>query len=232
VDEVAAALRLGGCFASGTPVRTPRGARRIEDLRVGDLVLSQPDSARDWPVEPKVIEKVYAREGRIFHLHVGGEVIRVTPEHPLYVLDKGWIPAGDLQPNAFVATLGGSTVRVEEIYDTGAVETVYNFTIADYHTYFIGEDEWGFAIWVHNANCTILRRTDGIFELIDTSNQRVLMHRPEQEVRDFASENGHRITGFAEGSGRVLPSGDGTVVRSRISESRRLEREAERATRS
>jgi len=37
---------------------------------------------------------VYAREGRIYHLHVGGEVIRVTPEHPFYVLDKGWIPGG------------------------------------------------------------------------------------------------------------------------------------------
>src|SRR5581483_3096131 len=29
-------------------------------------------------------------------------------------------------------------------------ETVYNLRVADYHTYFVGAPEWGFAVWAHN----------------------------------------------------------------------------------
>jgi hypothetical protein len=31
---------------------------------------------------------------------------------------------------------------------------VHNLRIADYHTYFVGNQEWGFSIWAHNTNCT------------------------------------------------------------------------------
>jgi hypothetical protein len=35
------------------------------------------------------------------------------------------------------------------------VETVYNVWVADYHTYFVGGDQWGFAVWTHNASCNL-----------------------------------------------------------------------------
>jgi hypothetical protein len=28
---------------------------------------------------------------------------------------------------------------------------VYNLRVADFHTYFVGCDEWGFSVWAHNA---------------------------------------------------------------------------------
>jgi hypothetical protein len=31
------------------------------------------------------------------------------------------------------------------------VETVYNLEVEGDHTYFVGSDEWGFAVWVHNG---------------------------------------------------------------------------------
>jgi hypothetical protein len=37
------------------------------------------------------------------------------------------------------------------VTQTGIVETVYNVRIAEWHTYFVGCDEWGFSIWAHNA---------------------------------------------------------------------------------
>jgi len=43
--------------------------------------------------------------------------------------------------------------EVEGLVDTGSWETVYNFRIAEFHTYFVGCDEWGFSVWAHNANC-------------------------------------------------------------------------------
>ncbi len=36
--------------------------------------------------------------GRVLHLHVGGEVIHTTEEHPFYVFRQGWTPAGALNP--------------------------------------------------------------------------------------------------------------------------------------
>ena len=45
----------------------------------------------------------------------------------------------------------GSWVSVEDLLDTGEWETLYNFHVADHHTYFIGVHEWGFSVWTHNA---------------------------------------------------------------------------------
>ncbi len=33
---------------------------------------------------------------RIFHLHLGGNIIRTTADHPLYVEGKGWLSAADM----------------------------------------------------------------------------------------------------------------------------------------
>jgi len=35
--------------------------------------------------------------------------------------------------------------------NTGSWETVCNFRIAEFHTYFVGCDEWGFSVWAHNV---------------------------------------------------------------------------------
>jgi hypothetical protein len=37
-------------------------------------------------------------------------------------------------------------VAVAEVYDTGQYETVYNCRVAEWHTYFVGGAEWGFAV--------------------------------------------------------------------------------------
>ena len=88
----------------------------------------------------------------VFHLHVGGQVIRTTPEHPYYVQDQGWTAAGELEIGDLIATqAAGGWVAVEDVLDTGQVETVYNFRVADYHTYFVGSTHWGFSVWVHNT---------------------------------------------------------------------------------
>lgn len=39
-----------------------------------------------------------------------------------------------------------------EVWDTGAWECVYNLRVAEWHTYFVGDDHWGWAAWAHNAN--------------------------------------------------------------------------------
>jgi Pretoxin HINT domain len=60
------------------------------------------------------------------------------------------VPAGHLQAGDLVTDMQGTTHAVEEIIFTNEHETVYNIRVADFHTYFIGSDDWGFNIWVHN----------------------------------------------------------------------------------
>jgi hypothetical protein len=41
-------------------------------------------------------------------------------------------------------------VAIQEIFDTGIYETVYNLRVSNEHTYFVGDDSWGWTAWAHN----------------------------------------------------------------------------------
>ena len=87
----------------------------------------------------------------MLHLHFpDGELIRTTPEHPFWVEHKGWTAAGALKEGDRIATLSGEWVAVAEVFDTQEWEPVYNIRVADFHTYFVGDDGWGLAAWAHN----------------------------------------------------------------------------------
>jgi hypothetical protein len=88
-------------------------------------------------------------------VHVGGQVIRSTAEHPFYVEGAGWVACQDLRIGDRLLGADGTTVTVEDLLDTGVYETVYNLRIQDYHTYFVGCDEWGFSVWAHNVDCRL-----------------------------------------------------------------------------
>ena len=59
------------CFAAGTPLLTPEGSKPIEDFRVGDLVLSAPEDDPTAPPEPRRVEELFQRVGRVIELRVG-----------------------------------------------------------------------------------------------------------------------------------------------------------------
>jgi len=78
-------------------------------------------------------------------------VIRTTAEHPFYAYDKGWKSAADLLAGDWILTAAGDWRQVEELFATGVMEVVYNLRVADWHTYFVGDEDWGWAVWAHNA---------------------------------------------------------------------------------
>jgi hypothetical protein len=47
---------------------------------------------------------------------------------------------------------------------------VYNVRVADFHTYFVGCDEWGFSVWAHNSCYVAEEVAPGVFKLkrVDT----------------------------------------------------------------
>jgi hypothetical protein len=146
-------LSSRSCFAAGTPLLTPTGAKRVEAFQPGDVILSRSEHDPEGPLEAKVVEAVYVGTAAVLELRVGGRVIRTTAEHPFYVRGQGWVPAGRLQEGDELASPDGRWTAVQEVSDICDVTTVYNLRVADYHTYFVGCEEWGFSVWAHNFNC-------------------------------------------------------------------------------
>ena len=140
------------CFAAGTPIRLETGFKPIESIRAGDRVLCRDEHDPEGAAVVREVEDAFERVSPILRLTIAGQEIRTTGEHPFYVPGRGWIMAGRLRAGDAVASLSGEPLIVDGVVDDGEVVTVYNFRVKEYHTYFVGRDDWGFAVWVHNTN--------------------------------------------------------------------------------
>jgi hypothetical protein len=78
-------------------------------------------------------------------------LIGTTAEHPFWVKNKGWTLAGEIAAGDVLVGHDGQETVVEEVFDTGVLEKVYNLRVSEEHTYFVGTGEWGWSAWAHNA---------------------------------------------------------------------------------
>jgi Holliday junction resolvase-like predicted endonuclease len=139
------------CFAAGTPLLTPNGSKLINEIQVGDVVLSRDEYNADGEVEGKVVEEVFVNYSKLIWLTVKGRRIGTTTQHPFYVVGRNeWVSAGELEIGDEFVGSNGEIVKVDG-KESGEWETVYNLRVADYHTYFVGGEEWGFSVWSHNS---------------------------------------------------------------------------------
>jgi hypothetical protein len=147
-----AAFYQKACFVAGTPLLTPTGEKAIELLQPGDLVLSRSEHDSEGSVEAKPVVNTFVRVAPVLELRIGGRSITTTAEHPFYVVGRGWVAAGHLSAGDLLCSHDGSLRLLDHLIETGKVTTVYNVEVADFHTYFVGCQEWGFSVWAHNAN--------------------------------------------------------------------------------
>ena len=139
------------CFAKGTTVLTADGEKPIEEIRAGDYVLSRDEHNLRADIEPMLVEETFHNSGKLLALSMGGRVIRATPEHPFYVRDQGWTKAGDLQPGDMLSCDLNSWIELTDVTEIEGEHAVYNFRVAQHHTYFVGGRDFGFSVWTHNA---------------------------------------------------------------------------------
>jgi hypothetical protein len=143
------------CFTGEMLLDTEHGKKRADAIQVGDKLWSRNEFDPDGPIELKEVEEVFIRVAPIMNLHVAGQIIRTTREHPFYVEGRGWIAAAFLEIGDRLSTRDGTVVAVEGVANSGQVKTVYNWRIAEYHTYFVGADRSGFGVWAHNASYSV-----------------------------------------------------------------------------
>ncbi len=140
----------GGCFAAGTPILTPQGSKFIEDIRPGDWVIAAPDDDPDAEPVPRQVEATFENYLPLLDLYVNGRTIRTTAEHPFWVRHRGWVAAHQLEAGDELRTHDGRWLKVGGFEGPKPSAPVYNMCVAEYHTYFIGDQLWGFAVWSHN----------------------------------------------------------------------------------
>jgi hypothetical protein len=166
----------------------------IETLKPGDWVL-----ARDQfnPGAPNTLQRIeVAVERTAFSLTAVTirsstgwlQTLYTTSEHPLYVPGRGWVVSRELQEgDELVQPDGGVSIVVatrHERHRDGVL--VYNFMVAESHTYFVrGENSTAEPVWVHNTGCP----GDGLLEEAGMSE------RAADEVGMKAAEH-HIITTY------------------------------------
>lgn len=160
------------CFVAGTLVQMADGSTKpIEQVRVGDLVKSR--NPETGVTEAKPVTETFSHLApQVLTLAftdpktgLSAEQIICTPGHPFYVDGKGFVLAGQLGIGTSIVTRAGPSLTLSAtawsaapasgnglLLDGSSSATpgtrVYNFTVAEDHTYFVGTVGGG--EWVHN----------------------------------------------------------------------------------
>ena len=141
--------KLFNSFSGDTLVHTRTGLVPINTLKVGDEVLSYAEwnGKRSYQKVEAVItgEKVY--ELVVLTL-VNGETVKATAGHPMYLHGQGWRDAEKLVAGDLLYRQDKGSLRIKSIKRQTRQEKVYNLTVANTRTYYVGE----VGVLVHNAN--------------------------------------------------------------------------------
>ena len=157
------------CFVEGTLVHTQDGLKPIEEIQVGDLVASKDEFTGETTWKPVVdLFRNYDKSTlNVTLVNPEGEeeLLGVTAEHPFWVEGQGWVDAGKLREGHIISSVDGDALTVNSIVPDEQLHDTYNFEVADYHTYFVGEQ----GAWVHN-------QCRGLWRISKEGTERVAEH--------------------------------------------------------
>ena len=166
------AIGKTNCFVAGTLVQMADGTTKpIEQVKVGEYVKSR--NPQTGATEAKAVTETFQHLApQVLTLSLTdprtgtAERITCTPGHPFYVDGKGFVLAGQLGIGTSIVTRAGPALQVtgltwqkDKAQELAAGSpgssfggyTVYNLTVEDDHTFFVGTTGGG--TWVHNEEC-------------------------------------------------------------------------------
>ncbi|MEL6863945.1 MAG: polymorphic toxin-type HINT domain-containing protein [Bacteroidota bacterium] len=134
------------CFTAGILIQTEDGLKPIEEIQVGDKVWSLNERTGEKAL--KEVTHLYEVEwGEVYKIYVGEKVYQVTHEHPFFTSEEKWVAAENLHVGDSLYFFNSSIGAIDSIKVVEGTYLVYNFTVDDYGTYFVGED----GVLVHNC---------------------------------------------------------------------------------
>lgn len=151
-------------FVAGTLVHTKEGLKVIEEVGVGDLLLTFPDDSAPSNHKRQPHEYTYSRVTKILKtsnvpvskvIVTSGvrDIFFVTPNHPIYRergrknKDMGWVPFSSLEAGEALVNCVFGNLLVFRNYTPEINSDVFSFELDAYYTYYVGEN----ALWVHSA---------------------------------------------------------------------------------
>ena len=144
------------CFAAGTKVFAENGQKNIEDIQIGDRVLSY--NEKTGKQEYKRVLRLFRNESKDWTgITVNGEEVVSTPGHKYYLPEsKKWVSAKDLVVGDTILLSSGNKSKIEAVraIHYKEVRTTYNFEVEDFHTYYVGT-----GVLVHNLDCGFNSKT-------------------------------------------------------------------------
>lgn len=136
------------CFSGGTLVLTSKGAKTIEDVDIGDMVWAYDEKTGDIALKEVLVTHNLIRDS-LYDVHLSnGDLVEATPNHPFFVHGT-WFQVKDLNIGDTLTTYAKNDgiIIIDSLSLRKGKFMVYNFTVADYHTYYVGQGE----VLVHNC---------------------------------------------------------------------------------
>jgi Pretoxin HINT domain len=136
-------------FDEETLVQTDEGLKPIAEIEVGDKVLARNELTGQESYQTVTATMAEWHDTTLtvnLWRAEGSEQIITTDEHPFFVVGKGFTPAAKLVLGDVIKLAGERLSVVGNLKRNFKGQLAYNLTVANDHTYFVGQSR----AWVHN----------------------------------------------------------------------------------
>lgn len=137
-------VTYSNCFVSGTKIKMSHGLKNIEDVQIGDMVMT---ASGEYHKVEEVMSRSYSGEMYEVEALYLFDKIKCTPNHK-FLTDSGWKEIQDIVPHKCSTCLSPDKLKVDlpykklEYIDINAIKvtdekdvTVYNLSVETDHTY-------------------------------------------------------------------------------------------------
>ena len=186
------------CFVAGTLVETEDGLRPIEDVEIGDLVLARNPETGETALK-SVTDLIRLNQRQIWEVSLSGnngasEFFETTDDHPWWIVDEigvgSWKDTAELSAGMIVTTVDNQTMVITKVLETNRIDATYNLTVADFETYFVGENK----VLVHNCPISMDNALDQADNFLDLGT----------DIKSHTNKNGVQfIQQGADANGQV-----------------------------
>ena len=145
-----------GCFVEGTLVHSAKGLVQIQNLKVGDKVLSKNKTTNELEYK-SVTGLIRNNLRRIWKLRVELsdskiETFETTEDHPWWIDGRGWMKTNKLKAGTAISSMSGDIYKIVSIQKTKLMRRTFNIKVKENKSYFVGKK----GIYVHNGPCDLL----------------------------------------------------------------------------
>ena len=133
-----------GCFVAGTPITAMHGMINIENIKIGDWVLSYNQKSHTNEYSQVLDTMTFKVQENMYKIHINNTTLQVTGVHKFLITRYGkeqWIAAGQLQVGDKVRFANGEHHIIDDITIEYKTVQVYNFEVSGNHNYYVGKDQ-------------------------------------------------------------------------------------------